>query len=70
MIEYLPYLFGGTRLLLGAVILVKTLGLFGSEAKPDSFFEKHKTVSVCLGGFLLLSGLYTIFFSSADSYKI
>jgi hypothetical protein len=68
---YLPYLFGGTRLLLGLAFLVKLLGLFNSKPfKPNSFLAKHETLSLMLAGFLVLSGLYTIFFSSPDTYKI
>ena len=70
MLEYLPYMFGGVRLLLGVLILVKTLGLFGSKLNTDGFFVKHQGLSIAMGGFLLLSGLYTIFFSTGDTYKV
>ena len=68
--EYLPYIFGGARLLIGLVTLVKALGLFGSKSNPESFYARHQNWSIAIGGFLVLSGLYTIFFSTPDSYKI
>lgn len=68
---YLPYLFGGARLLLGLACLVKLLKLFNNKPfKPDSFLGKHETLSFLLAGFLVLSGLYTIFFSFPDSCKV
>ena len=68
--EYLSYLFEGARLFIGTLTLVKVLGLFGSEARLDSFYVKHQTLSIMIGEFLMLSGLYTIFFSTPDSYRI
>ncbi|MBC6606302.1 hypothetical protein H8B13_05700 [Hymenobacter sp. BT188] len=66
----LPFLFGGVRLILGLVILIKTLGMFGQTANPDSFFKKRQGVSVVLATFLILSGLYTLLFSTVDTYNM
>ncbi|WP_139252108.1 hypothetical protein [Hymenobacter psychrotolerans] len=68
--SFLPYVFGGVRLLLGVAILVNAIGLFGKQFKADSFFGKNKGIAIALGAFLLLSGLYTLFFSTADTYRV
>lgn len=67
--EYLPYVFGFTRLFLGITILVKVFEVFGDN-KPNSIFNKKPGLLTAAAIFLIGSGLYTIFFSDVDTYKI
>ena len=70
MLDAYPYLFGGMRLIIGVFTLVKTLELFGVKKKADGFFAKHPSISIAIGVFLILSGLYTVLFSTADTYRV
>ena len=69
MIECLPYVFGGVRLLLGLTLLAMVFEIFG-ETKQDSLFKRRKGLMLAASIFLVVSGLYTIFFSTGDTYKI
>ena len=67
--EYLPYIFGFTRLFLGIALLLKVFEVFGDN-KPNGVFDKNLGLLTVAGVFLIGSGLYTIFFSDADTYKV
>jgi hypothetical protein len=68
-VEYLPFVFGFTRLLLGIAIFLKVFEVFGDN-KPNSVFDKKPGLLTATAVFLIGSGLYTIFFSDADSYRV